>query len=147
MRRKFQVFNGSKLTMTGGLPRSLSGKKGSTLREEKQAEERARLESYIAERRKDIVQAESSKSRLADETDQMIVGERQRREDEKVRLQAVIIERRKDVAEIESEKLDYKVEIDERLERERSREKEISERIAQLDAAVKVYQDRGRVAF
>ena len=125
----------------------LSGKKGSTLREEKQAEERARLESYIAERRKDIVQAESSKSRLADETDQMIVGERQRREDEKIRLQAVITERRKDVAEIESEKLEYKVEIDERVERERSREKEISERIAQLDAAVKVYQDQGAGGF
>ena len=57
----------------------ISGKKGSTLREEKQTEERVPLESYIAERRKDIEQAESSKSRLADETDQMIVGERQRR--------------------------------------------------------------------
>ena len=61
----------------------ISGKKGSTLREEKQAEERIRLESYIEERRKDIELAESSKSRLADETDQMILGERQRREDEK----------------------------------------------------------------
>ena len=44
-----------------------------------------------------------------------------------------------DVAEIESEKLDYKVEIDENW----AIAKEISERIAQLDAAVKVYQDRG----
>ena len=44
-------------------------------------------------------------------------------------------------------KLEYKVEIDERVERERGREKEISERIAQLDAAVKVYQDQGAGGF
>ena len=125
----------------------LSGKRGSTLREEKQSEERARLESYIAERRKDIEQAESSKSRLADETDQMIVGERQRREDEKKRLQEVIIERRKDIAQLESDKTEYKAEIDERVERERGREKEISDRIAQLDAAVKTYQDQGAGGF
>ena len=125
----------------------LSGKKGSTLREEKQAEERARLESYIAERRKDIEQAESSKSRLAEETDQMIVGERQRREDEKKRLQDVIVERRKDISEIETDKSEYKAEIDERLERERDREKEVSDRISQLDAAVKTYQDQGAGGF
>jgi chromosome segregation ATPase len=125
----------------------ISGKKGSTLREEKQTEERARLESYIAERRKDIEQAESSKSRLADETDQMIVGERQRREEEKERLQDVILERRKDITKIEQEKSEYKSEIDERLERERSREEEVSARIVQLDAAVKVYQDKGPGGF
>ena len=125
----------------------ISGKKGSTLREEKQAEERIRLESYIEERRKDIELAESSKSRLADETDQMILGERQRREDEKKRLQEVIEERRKDIAKIETDKSEYKAEIDERLDREREREKEISERIAQLDAAVKVYQDQGAGGF
>ena len=125
----------------------ISGKKGSTLREEKQAEERIRLESYIEERRKDIELAESSKSRLADETDQMILGERQRREDEKKRLEEVIEERRKDIAKIETDKSEYKTEIDERLDREREREKEISERIAQLDAAVKVYQDQGAGGF
>ena len=125
----------------------LSGKKGSTLREEKQADERLRLESYISERRKDIEQAELSKSRLADETDQMIVGERQRREDEKKRLQDVIIERRQDISQIENDKSEYKGEIDERLERERSREEEVSSRIAQLDAAVKVYQDQGAGGF
>ena len=125
----------------------LSGKKGSTLREEKQAEERARLESYIAERRKDIEQAESSKSRLAEETDQMIVGERQRREDEKMRLQQVILDRQKDIEEIKSDKAEYKIEIDARLERERERENDVSERIAQLDAAVKVYQDQGAGGF
>ena len=125
----------------------ISGKKGSTLREEKQAEERIRLESYIEERRKDIELAESSKSRLADETDQMILGERQRREDEKKRLEEVIEERRKDIAKIETDKSEYKAEIDERLDREREREKEISERIAQLDAAVKVYQDQGAGGF
>ena len=125
----------------------LSGKKGSTLREEKQAEERARLENYIAERRKDIEQAESSKSRLAEETDQMIVGERQRREDEKMRLEQVILDRQKDIEEIKSDKAEYKLEIDARLDREREREKDVSERIAQLDAAVKVYQDQGAGGF
>ena len=84
---------------------------------------------------------------MADETDQMIVGERQRREDEKKRLQDVIVERRKDIAAIEIDKSEYKSEIDERLERERGREKEISDRIAQLDAAVKTYQDQGAGGF
>jgi hypothetical protein len=125
----------------------LSGKKGSSLREEKQAEERIRLENYISERRKDIDQAEASKSRLAEETDQMIVGERQRREDEKLRLQMVIQERRKDILALEEDKSEYKSDIDERLERERGREKEVADRIAQLDAAVKVYQDQGAGGF
>ena len=38
-----------------------SGKKGSPLREEKQAEERDRLEDYIKERRADILSAEQAK--------------------------------------------------------------------------------------
>ena len=83
----------------------LSGKRARLSAKKNRRKSELGLESYIAERRKDIVQAESSKSRLADETDQMIVGERQRREDEKKRLQAVITERRKDVAEIESDKI------------------------------------------
>ena len=61
----------------------LSGKERLNSKGGKTGGRGARLESYIAERRKDIEQAESSKSRLAEETDQMIVGERQRREDEK----------------------------------------------------------------
>ena len=52
-----------------------SGQGGSVLREEKQGVESARLEKYIEERRKDIISAEQSKARLADETDEMIVGE------------------------------------------------------------------------
>ena len=76
----------------------------------------------------------------------MVVGERQRREDEKKRLEEVIIERRKDIGEIESDNLITKKD-DERLERERNREKEISDRIAQLDAAVKTYQDKGAGGF
>ena len=61
-----------------------SGQKGSAMREEKQAEERARLESYIEERRKDIETAETSKTRLSEESGQMmVVGERKRREEEK----------------------------------------------------------------
>ena len=51
--------------------------------------------------------------------------------------------RRKDITKIETEKTEYKSEIDERLERERNREEEVSASITQLDAAVKVYQDKG----
>ena len=124
-----------------------SGKKGSQLREEKQTEERARLESYIIERRKDITSAEDAKARLAEETDQMIVGERERREDEKQRIEEFIQIRRKDIANLESQKNPYKEEIDERLRLELAKEAKINERVAQLDAAVKVYQDKGAGGF
>ena len=124
-----------------------SGKKGSQLREEKQSEERARLESYIIERRKDISSAEDAKARLAEETDQMIVGERERREDEKKRIEEFIQTRRKDIANLESQKNPFKEEIDERLRLELAKEAKINERVAQLDAAVKVYQDKGAGGF
>ena len=124
-----------------------SGKKGSQLREEKQSEERARLESYIIERRKDISSAEDAKARLAEETDQMIVGERERREDEKKRIEEFIQTRRKDIANLESQKNPFKAEIDERLRLELAKEAKINERVAQLDAAVKVYQDKGAGGF
>ncbi len=124
-----------------------SGKKGSQLREEKQSEERARLESYIIERRKDISSAEDAKARLAEETDQMIVGERERREDEKQRIEEFIQTRRKDIANLESQKNPFKEEIDERLRLELAKEAKINERVAQLDAAVKVYQDKGAGGF
>ena len=124
-----------------------SGKKGSQLREEKQSEERARLESYIIERRKDISSAEDAKARLAEETDQMIVGERERREDEKQRIEEFIQTRRKDIANLESQKNPFKAEIDERLRLELAKEAKINERVAQLDAAVKVYQDKGAGGF
>lgn len=124
-----------------------SGKKGSQLREEKQSEERLRLEGYIVERRKDISSAEDAKARLAEETDQMIVGERERREDEKRRIEEFIQIRRKDIASLESQKNPYKEEIDERLKLELAKEAKINERVAQLDAAVKVYQDKGAGGF
>lgn len=124
-----------------------SGKKGSQLREEKQSEERSRLEGYIVERRKDISSAEDAKARLAEETDQMIVGERERREDEKRRIEEFIQIRRKDIASLESQKNPYKEEIDERLKLELAKEAKINERVAQLDAAVKVYQDKGAGGF
>ena len=124
-----------------------SGKKGSQLREEKQSEERTRLEGYIGERRKDISSAEDAKARLAEETDQMIVGERERREDEKKRIEEFIRIRREDIARLESEKLPYKEEIDERIKLELAKELKLNERVAQLDAAVKVYQDQGAGGF
>lgn len=124
-----------------------SGQKGSELREEKQTEEKKRLENYISERRKDIILAENSKSRLAEETDQMVVGERKRREEEKKRLQEVIGLRRKDIGSLDEEKKVYKSEIDERIKSEKSKQNQINQRLAQLDAAVKVYQDQGPGGF
>lgn len=124
-----------------------SGQKGSLLREEKQSEERSRLEKYIEERRKDIFSAEESKGRLAEETDQMIVGERMRREDEKKRLEEVIEVRRKDISKLEDERKENKKEVDERILKELNKEEEIMQRIAELDAAVKVYQDMGPGGF
>ena len=125
----------------------MSGKKGSLLREEKQTEERARLENYIKERREDIGSAEEAKTRLAEETDQMIVGERERREEEKKRIEDFIQSRRADIAALESQKLPYKTETDKRLDSELAKEEKINERIAKLDAAVKAYQDKGAGGF
>lgn len=124
-----------------------SGKKGSQLREEKQSEERIRLEGYIEERRKDIGSAEDAKARLAEEADQMIVGERERREEEKKRIEEFIDLRRKDIASLESQKIPFKEEIDNRIKLELEKEVKINERVAQLDAAVKVYQDMGAGGF
>ena len=125
----------------------MSGKKGSLLREEKQGEERTRLEEYIKERREDIGSAEEAKTRLAKEADQMIVGVRERREEEKKRIEDFIKTRRGDIASLESQKLPYKAEVDERLRLEMAKEGKINERITQLDAAVKAYQDKGAGGF
>ena len=124
-----------------------SGKKGSILREEKQSDERDRLEEYIEERRKDVVSAELAKARLVEETDQMIIGERERREDEQKRIEEFIDTRRKDIASLESQKSPIKEDIDERIRLELAKEAKINERIGQLDAAVKVYQDKGAGGF
>jgi len=121
-----------------------SGQKGSALREEKQESERRRLESYISERRDDIKAAEASKANLAKETDQMIVGERGRREAEQKRLESVIQIRRQDITVLEDQKKDYKKEVDLRIEQELAKEAKANDRLAQLDAAVKVYRDKGR---
>jgi predicted nucleic acid-binding Zn-ribbon protein len=125
----------------------MSGKKGSLLREEKQTEERARLEDYIKERRADIGSAEEAKTRLAEETDQMIVGVRERREDEKKRIEDFIESRRKDISLLESQKLPYKLETDQRINSELAKEEKINLRIAQLDEVVKAYQDKGAGGF
>ena len=124
-----------------------SGQKGSALREIKQAEERVRLEKYIEERRKDVATAETSKGRLAEETDLMVVGERKRREEEKKRLEQIISLRRSDVQALDEEKKSYKKEIEERVATQKEKEARVSERLAQLDAAVKVYQDKGPGGF
>ena len=139
-----------------------SGQKGSALREEKQLEERKRLESYISERREDIKDAETSKANYATQTDQMIVGERGRREAEQKRLESVIQIRRQDIGALEIQKREYKEEADARIQQELAKEAKVNERLAQidveeqakeakvnerlaeLDAAVKVYRDKGR---
>ena len=124
-----------------------SGQKGSLLREEKQSEERSRLEKYIEERRRDIGSAEDSKARLAEETDEMIVGERKRREEEKKRLEEVIEVRRGDISKLEEQRRANKKEVDQRIAKEFEKEAEIMKRISELDASVKVYQDKGPGGF
>ena len=139
-----------------------SGQKGSAIREEKQSDERRRLESYIRERREDIKDAESSKANYATQTDQMIIGERGRREAEQKRLESVIGIRRQDIAALEVQKREYKVEVDARIQQElvkeeranerlaqldieeEAKESEVNMRLAKLDAAVKIYRDKGR---
>ena len=125
----------------------VSGQRGSLLREEKQGEERIRLEKYIEERRKDIASAEQSKARLADETDQIIVGERQKREEEKKRLEEVIKIRRADISKLEDNRKEVKSEINQRIEKELAKEEKSSQRLEELDAAVKVYRDQGPGGF
>jgi len=124
-----------------------SGQRGSVLREEKQGEERIRLEKYIEERRKDIASAEQSKTRLAEETDQIIVGERQKREEEKKRLEEVIRIRRADISKLEESRKEFKSEIDQRITKELSKEEKINQRLGELDSAVKVYRDQGPGGF
>ena len=123
-----------------------SGQKGSALREEKQESERRRLESYISERRDDIKAAEASKANLAKETDQTIVGERGRRVAEQKRLESVIQIRRQDITVLEDQKKDYKKEVDLRIEQELAKEAKANDRLAQLDAAVKVYRDKAELS-
>ena len=100
------------------------------IEKEKQGEERIRLEKYIGERRKDIVSAEQSKARLADETDQIIVGERQKREEEKKRLEEVIKIRRSDISKLEDNRKEVKSEIDQRITKELAKEEKINQRLS-----------------
>tara|TARA_B100001094_G_scaffold289230_1_gene306019 strand:- start:1490 stop:4312 length:2823 start_codon:yes stop_codon:yes gene_type:complete len=120
-----------------------SGAKGSLIREEKHAEERLRLESYIAERRKDIVAAEEAKTRLSQEADQTILGERERREAEKTRIEGFITDRKGDIEKLEAQKKALKEEVDLRIVSELKGIEKVNERISELDAAVKVYRDKG----
>ena len=75
------------------------------------------------------------------------MGERQKREDEKKRLEQVISVRRADVQKLEDDRLDFKNEIDLRIAKEAEKEEKINQRIAELDAAVKVYRDQGPGGF
>ena len=120
-----------------------SGAKGSLIREEKHAEERARLEVYITERRKDIVAAEEAKARLSQEADQTILGERERREVEKTRIEGFIADRKSDIGKLEIQKESLKKEVDLRIVSELKGIEKVNERISELDAAVQLYRDKG----
>ena len=74
-------------------------------------------------------------------------GERERREEEKKRIQSFIDTRRSDISSLESQKAPYKEEIDNRIKLELDKEVKINQRIAELDAAVKVYRDQGAGGF
>jgi hypothetical protein len=120
-----------------------SGAKGSLIREEKHAEERARLESYIAARRKDIGATEAAKASLSQEADQTILGERERREAEKTRIEGFITGRKGNVDKLEAQKESMKMEVDLRIVSELKGIEKVNDRISELDAAVKVYRDKG----
>jgi hypothetical protein len=120
-----------------------SGAKGSLIREEKHAEERTRLEGYILERRKDVVAAEEAKARLSKEADQTILGERERREAEKTRIEGFITGRKGDIDKLEAQKTSLKEEVDLRIVSELKGIEKVNDRISALDAAVKVYRDKG----
>ena len=109
-----------------------SGEKGSILREKKHANERVRLEAYIAERRKDIGAAEENKIRLNSETEQTILGERERRGSEKNRLEGFITGRHGEIDKLEEQKVAQKVETDKRIATEIVGIEKINERIAAL---------------
>ena len=55
--------------------------------------------------------------------------------------------RRADVQKLEDDRLDFKKEIDLRIAKEAEKEEKINQRIAELDAAVKVYRDQGPGGF
>jgi hypothetical protein len=139
-----------------------SGQKGSAMREEKHADERRRLESDITKMREGIQAAEATKTSMAKEANQMIVGDGERRKAEQERLETVIETWRKDIIALENQKKEYKEEVDARIQQELAKEAkvnqrltqlaaeelakeaEVNERLIQLDAAVKVYRDKGR---
>ena len=120
-----------------------SGAKGSLIREEKHAVERIRLESYIAERRKDIGTAEEAKARLSGEADQTILGERERRDAEKNRIEGFITDRKGSIDKLEAQKTALKEEVNLRIVSELKGIEKVNDRISELDAAVKLYSDKG----
>ncbi|MFP6900736.1 MAG: hypothetical protein VCA36_07310, partial [Opitutales bacterium] len=120
--------------------------------------EKVRLEAFINQRRADIEATESRKANLSEETDRLIEADRSSRvlvrkekseriAAEKKRLEAFIDQRRSDVSEAESMKTVAKGESDRTVQAEEARIQKVNERLATLEASVKVYRDKGPGGF
>ncbi|MFP6854159.1 MAG: hypothetical protein VB980_00140, partial [Opitutales bacterium] len=131
-----------------------SSRKNFSVVEKKGEVERLRLQEFIQSRRDDIKVAEERKSTLSEETDQVIQSDRSRREAtqqehtqrigvEKRRLEDFIVQRRKDIVEATALKIAAKEETDNASLAENGRIQKANERLATLEASVKVYRDKG----
>ena len=125
-----------------------------TFRRKKNTDERQRLNSYIAERQREIQTALKEKSQLSGETDRTIQEERKQRDAEQLRqkafretelarLQSVITQRREDIDVLNKQKTSLRTESDNIAAVEQARIEQLNERISTLDAAVKTYRDKG----
>ncbi len=135
-----------------------SSRKNFSVVEKRGEEERVRLQAFIEDRRSDISEAESRKATLSEETDRVIEADRSRRqtvqegnarriEVEKTRLESFITQRRSDITEAERLKVTAKEETDRAVTAEETRILKTNDRLAILDASVKVYRDQGPGGF
>ncbi len=122
------------------------------------AAEKARLEQTILDRRQDIKQAEARIAALGEETDRLLAADALRRKaaesenaqrmlEEKGRIEKFIAQRRLDIMEVEALKVSAKSETEEVVLAEEDRIKQANERLAALEAVVKVYRDKGPGGF
>ena len=131
-----------------------SSRKNFSVVEKRGEEERLRLQAFIEDRRADIKSAEDRKATLSQETDRVIEADRVRRGNvqaehnqrikaEKTRLENFIAQRRNDIVEAEALKVSAKEETEQAIAADEERIGKANERLAALEASVKVYRDKG----
>ncbi|MGE4550299.1 MAG: hypothetical protein AAEJ57_02840, partial [Opitutales bacterium] len=131
-----------------------SSRKNFSVVEKRGGEERLRLQSFIEDRRVDIKSAEDRKAILSVETDRVIEADSarlrtvqdehtQRIVAEKSRLEVFIAQRRNDIKEAQALKVSAKEETKQAVVSDEDRIQKANERLATLEASVKVYRDKG----